>query len=586
VRAVRKFAGWRVASVVVVMALCLGGGLGAPGQSVSSLLQGGAAKPAATAPAANAPVDPLGLGRETPRGTIVGFIRMAQEENERAAEYFQPPMKGHRVTAEEEQELVKQLNTVLNATFPASALTSTNADPDGRGDDARTRDEITIGGTHLLSESFPVTLVRLEDVHNVKLWFISRQTLSKVPEAYDSLRFPQLEQKLPGWLVRNRLLAMPLWQWIAIVLFVPVAVALGWAVALVGRMLFSWYRRSRGLQELARRPLKHFGPGAMLIAVVIHYDFVRQIGTSLLYRQYYRYFLIVVFAIATYWAITRITHWIFRGIAVQLTDRGRLAERSLLSLTRRVLDVLIFLVIGLWALSSMDVNVTAALAGLGIGGLAIGLGAQKTFENLLGGISILTDKAIVVGDPCKIGDRAGTVEDIGLRSTRIRTEDRTVVSIPNGTVATATLENFRFRDKILCRQLVRLRYDLSPDHLRYVLAQIREVLAKNPKVEASTSRVRILRFGDYGVEVEVYAYILERDYGLYLAAQEALILDVLDTLDRTGGALALPSQTTIVTQDAWVNPEKAAAAKKAMESGGSSTTPDGGSISEGSRGSR
>ena len=146
------------------------------------------------------------------------------------------------------------------------------------------------------------------------------------------------------------------------------------------------------------------------------------------------------------------------------------------------------------------------------------------------------------------------------------------MTIPNGTVATANLENFRFRDKILCRQLVRLRYDLSPDHVRYVLAQIREVLAKNPKVEASTSRVRILRFGDYAVEVEIYAYILERDWGNYLAVQEALILDVLDTLDRTGGALALPSQATIVTQDAWVDPEKAAAAKQAIESGRASAS--------------
>jgi len=265
-----------------------------------------------------------------------------------------------------------------------------------------------------------------------------------------------------------------------------------------------------------------------------------------------------------------------------LTERGRLAERSLVSLTRRVFDVLIFVVVVLSALSWMDVNVTAALAGLGIGGLAIGLGAQKTFENLLGGISILTDKAIVVGDTCKIGDRAGTVEDIGLRSTRIRTEDRTVVSIPNGTVATATLENFRFRDKILCRQLLRLRYDLSPDHLRYVLSQIREVLAKNPKVEASTSRVRILRFGDYAVEVEVYAYILERDYGNYLATQEALILDVLDTLDRTGGTLALPSQTTVVSQDAWVDPDKADAAKKAI----AASRPADGSPTDGSRGIR
>jgi MscS family membrane protein len=571
VSAANKTADRKFLWVFLTLALCVGTGAYAMPQ-VSSLLPG-PTKPAAATPATNALIDALGLGRETPRGVISGFINLAsRDEDTLAAEYFQPPAKGHHVTAEEDQELVKQLNAVLNTTFPASALTSTNADPEGRGEDGRPRDEITIGGTHLLSESFPVTLVRQEDAHNVKLWFISRQTLSKVPEAYYSLRFPQLEQKLPAWLVRNRVLAMPLWQWIAIVLFVPAAMVLGWAIALGSRVLFGWYRRTLRLQELAPRPLKHFGPGAMLIAVFIHYDFVRQIGASVLYRRYYRYFLLVVMAIALYWAITRVTHWIFRGIALQLTERGRLAERSLLSLTRRVLDVLIFLIVALAALSAMDVNVTAALAGLGIGGLAIGLGAQKTFENLLGGISILTDKAIVVGDSCKIGDRAGTVEDIGLRSTRIRTEDRTVVSIPNGTVATATLENFRFRDKILCKQLVRLRYDLSPDHLRYVLAQIRETLAKNPKIEAATSRVRILRFGDYAVEVEIYAYILERDFGLYLAAQEALILDVLDTLDRTGGALALPSQTTIVTQDGWVNSAKAAAAKTAVEIGRASAS--------------
>jgi len=563
VRTNQRSAVWKLFPMLGTLVLCLASG--AIGVAQLSPVLPGTPKPAPT-PATNVPVDQLGLGRETPRGTIVGFIRMAREENERAAEYFQPPLKGQRVSADEEQELVKQLYAVLNTTFPASALTSTNGDYEGRDEDQHPRDEITIGGTHLLSESFPVTLVR-QDVHDVKLWFISRQTLSKVPAAYDSLRFPRMEQSLPGWLVRNRPLAMPLWQWIAVVLLAPVAMALGWAMALVSRTLFSWYRRYRGLQDLAPRPLKHFGPGAMLLAVVIHYEVVRWIGTSVLYRQYYRYFLILVMGIAGYWAITHITHWIFRGIAVQLTEHGRLAERSLVSLARRVLDVLIFLVIALVALNWMDVNVTAALAGLGIGGLAIGLGAQKTFENLLGGISILTDKAIVVGDSCKIGDRAGTVEDIGLRSTRIRTEERTVVSIPNGTVATASLENFKFRDKILCKQLVRLRYDLAPDHLRYVLEQIREVLARNPKVEASTSRVRVLRFGDYAIEVEIYAYLLERDYGIYLAAQEALILDVMDTLDRTGGALALPSQATIVTQDAWVDPEKAAAAKRSVEKG-------------------
>ena len=554
----------RLSLLFLALALWLANGAVAAAQ-VSSLLPG-TTKPASATPATNAPVDPLGLGRETPRGTIAGFLRMAQQGNERAEEYFQPPAKGHRVSAEEEQELVQQLYYVLNTTFPASALSSASADFEPHGEDQRAQDEITVTGKTLIGKSLPVTLVREEDVHNVKLWFISRQTLSRVPEFYDSLQWPALEQKIPSPLVRVRPLGMPVWQWIAIVVFMPIAAALGWALALAGRALFSRYRRYRGQQELAPRPLKHFGPGALLVAILVHFVFVLWIGASIQFRQYYRYFLTIVVAVAGYWAITRITHWIFRGIAVQLTEHGRLAERSLVSLTRRVLDICIFVVVVLAALSSMDVNVTAALAGLGIGGLAIGLGAQKTFENLLGGISILTDKAIVVGDSCKIGDRTGTVEDIGLRSTRIRTEERTVVTIPNGTVATATLENFRFRDKILCRQLLKLRYDLSPDHLRYVLAQIREVLAKNPKVEGTTSRVRILKFGDYAVEVELYAYILERDYGNYLAAQEALILEVLDTLDRTGGALALPSQATIVTQDAWVNPEKAAAAKKAIES--------------------
>ena len=545
--------------VVATLVLCLVCAASIAGQ-VSSLLN----PPPAKSTKATSVIDPLGLGRETPRGALLQFVRAAQDQRSTAVEYFQPMPKGHRASSEEEEDLADHLLTVINNRFPAYALSQISSEEDGRGEDQLPHDQVTVAGTRSGNESFSLTLVREDDAHNTKLWFISRQTLNEVPETYDSLQYPRLEKMLPPYLVKQRLVGMPVWQWLAIILFAPVAIIFGWALALVARTLFSRYRRYRKLNELTPKPLRHFGPGAMLLAVLIHYYFVYQIGASLLYRQYYQRVVLVLFAVAAYWAITRFTHWIFRGIAAQLTERGRLAERSLISLARRVLDVIIFLVVSLWVLKLMDVDVTPALAGLGIGGLAIGLGAQKTFENLLGGISILTDKAIVVGDSCKIGDRAGTVEDIGLRSTRIRTEERTVVSIPNGTVATASLENFKFRDKILCKQLVRLRYDLAPDHLRYVLAQIREVLARNPKVEASTSRVRVLRFGDYAIEVEIYAYILERDYANYLAAQEALILDVMDTLDRTGGALALPSQATIVTQDAWVDPEKAAAAKSGL----------------------
>lgn len=539
--------------------LCLSGAIYVSGQTLPAPV----AKPA-TPPQAVAPADPLGLGRETPRGTIVGFIRAAQEENtELAVQYFQPGPKGHRETLAEEQDLVEQLLAVLNARFPTNALDSVDAQ--AQAQDLQTQNELKVSGTRLGSETFPLYLVYLDQGHGAKLWFISRKTLDAVPEAFDSLHFPRLANRLPAFLVKNRPLGMPLWQWIAIVLLAPAAMALGWLFALFCRWCWRVGRRLRGLPPLPPAPRRRFGPGAMLAAVLIHYALVSSIGTSILYRTYYQRIILVLVASAAYWAVTQVTHWIFRNIWLSLTVRGLLAERSLVSLTRRVLDVVIFIVIGLFVLSRLDVNVTAAVAGLGIGGLAIGLGAQKTFENLLGGISILTDKAIVVGDSCKIGDQQGVVEDIGLRSTKLRTEYRTLVSIPNGTVATATLENFRFRDKILCKQVVRLRYELAPDHVRYVLGQIYEVLVHHAKVEESTARVRLLRFGENAIEVEIYAYILERDFSEFLAAQENLLLQVMETLERTGATVALPSQTTMVTQDQWVDPAKAAAAQKAIE---------------------
>lgn len=513
--------------------------------------------------AATPPSDPLELGRETPRGTVIGFVRAAQAENyDVAVQYFEV---GRRASVEREQELAKELLAILNARFRGSLDSITN-DPTGRQDNEPPREQIVVGVTRGLSESFPLYLVHMEVSRGAKVWLISRQTLEQVPEVYDSLRFAQLEKRLPKFLVKTRLLGMPLWQWIAIFLFAPIALLIGWLAAWLLRLGSERIRRAVGLVTQPIQPLRRFGPATILAAVIIHYYFVRLIGASLLYRQYYRDALLILLAFAIYWAITRLTYWISLHMWNQLTNRGLYAERSLVSLTRRVLDVAIFFLITLLVFKNvLGWNLTAALAGLGIGGLAIGLGAQKTLENMMGGISILTDRAVLVGDACKIGDQRGIVEDIGLRSTKLRTEERTLVSIPNGTVATAILENFRLRDKILFRQVVRLRYDLSPDHVRYILGQLREVLARHPKVEHASARVRLLKLGENAIEVEIYAYILTREYREFLVVQEELILQAMDVLESSGAAVALPTQTTMVTRDSWIDPQKAAAAQKAME---------------------
>ena len=129
---------------------------------------------------------------------------------------------------------------------------------------------------------------------------------------------------------------------------------------------------------------------------------------------------------------------------------------------RRVIDVLVLFAGLLFTFYHFGVDPTAALAGLGVGGIAVALAAQKTLENVVGGISLIADQAVRVGDTLKLGDILGTVEDVGLRSIRIRTLDRTIVSVPNGQIATMSIEILSARDKFWFHPLVSLRLDTTP----------------------------------------------------------------------------------------------------------------------------
>jgi MscS family membrane protein len=536
----------------------LSGAAQIPGRSSS------AAPAAATAsPVPVIPPDPL--GRENPRGTILRFIKAAQDEKYSVAvQYFQPAPRKSRTTPEEEAELVEQLLVLLNRKF-AGPLDFVSREPQGRLDDGLPEDQERVSGALGTTDEFPIFLVRREDEQGRKIWYFSRTTLDQVPKAYESLQFPNFEKKMPAALVENRWLSMPLWQWIAMLLFIPTSLLIGRLLTLAFEFMLRQYRKSQHLPKVPASKFLSLGPGTFAYAILIHYWLVNSIGTSLLYRLYYRRVIWIFLAVAFYWILTRITRAISARIGASLTSRGMLAERSIVSLLRRMVEVVIFLFVTLFVLHGLGVDVSTALAGVGIGTLALGLGAQKTFENLFGGVSILFDKAIQIGDPCKINNQVGTVEDIGLRSTRLRTPERTLLTIPNGTMATATIENLRFRDKFLCQQTIRLRYDLSPDHIRFVLDEIRQLFLDDPKVEDSTARAQFIRFADYALEVELYVYILEPDYATFLKSQESLLLRVMEKIEQYGVVVALPTQTTFVTQDSWIDPRKEATLKAAIE---------------------
>jgi len=539
-------------------------GLGFPVASSHAQIPGltsSSATPAAQQP--SIPPDPL--GRETPRGTLLGFIKAAQDEKYQVAvQYFQPVASRRHVSEEDDEELAEQLLAILNLKF-SGPLDFVSRDPQGRLDDGLPTNQERISSTLGTEDTFPILLVRIEDEQGRKLWYFSRTTLESVPKVYDSLSFPGLEKQMPAYLVEHRFLSVPYWQWLAILVFVPLAFLVARLCTFVLEVVLRYWRKARHLPQRPFDPVTKMGPVTIMIALLVHYALVAYIGTSLLYRIYYRRLIWILITIAFYWLLTRVTQAISNRIAISLASRGLYAERSIVSLIRRFVEVSIFIVVSLIVLHALGFDVSTALAGVGIGTLALGLGAQKTFENMFGGVSILFDKVVLIGDAVKVNNQSGVVEDIGLRSTRLRTPERTLLSIPNGTMATAVIENLRFRDKFLCQQTIRLRYDLSADHIHFVLDEMRRVLAENPKVEDSTARARFLRFSDYSLDVEIFCYILENEFAEYLARQEELLLSIMDMLEKSGAVVALPTQTTFVPKDSWIDPEKAKAAKAAIE---------------------
>jgi MscS family membrane protein len=201
-------------------------------------------------------------------------------------------------------------------------------------------------------------------------------------------------------------------------------------------------------------------------------------------------------------------------------------------------------------LDYLGVNTTAALAGLGVGGIAVALAAQKTLENVIGDLSLIFDQTVHLGDSLKVSDTTGTVDAIGLRSTRIRTLDRTILSVPNGQIANASLENFSARDKFRFYHVLGLKYDTTAEQLEGVLAEIEALLTQYPSIEPGSPRVRFIRFGASSLDIEIFAHLFSRDWNQFLESQQKLLLKIMAIVQAAGARITLPSQTVYVVNGA------------------------------------
>jgi len=496
------------------------------------------------------------LGRRTPSGAVLGFLHAAQNgDNTIAAQYLQ--MSAARRQSEGEQ-LAMQLKFVMDrGTFTGRVDNFTQ--PEGTPQEGVAPGRQRLGTMSSGDVEVDLNLVRVSDPNAGKIWLIFSDTLAKVPELYDQVQARQVETRLPQVLVKHQLAGMPLWQWLALVLALPLAAAVGWLVLALLEIPLRWWARWRGQVEVASwRSVS--GPAWLLAGTLTHQVLARYLGMPLLDRHYYFQVTSVALIIGATWILWRFVRWSLRRVRNRALAHGHVGTGSLMLLGERILKAVIFVVGVLAVLGSLGFNMSTALAGLGIGGLAIGFGAQKTIENLFGGVSVLGDEVIRVGDVCRFGDRTGTVEDIGLRSTRVRTDERTLLAIPNGTVATINVENLSRRDKILFQTKLGVRSETTADHLRFVLSEVRRLLYSHPKVESKTVRVRLTDIAGTSLTVEVVSYILTRDFNEFAAVREDLLLRMMEIMEQSGSGLALPSQTLFLGRDAGLEKEKAEAA--------------------------
>jgi MscS family membrane protein len=463
----------------------------------------------------------------------MGFLRSAHEGSfTKAAKYIQfAPELGEK----ERVELARELLFVLDRGFVGN-LDAINMQPEGNAEDGMTLDRDTVGAVVGAEQSSPVVMVRVSE-GGQQIWLLSRETVEMVPQQFTEFGFPAVERMLPRALIDHHFWSMPLWVLLGVLVALPMALGLAWL------MVFAIVRWLPKRWEVSRRPNL---PAAVFVGLVLHNFASRLLGLPLVYRVWYSRILFVLWLTLWVWVIFSLIGYADRRIREYLERNQLSSTQSILQLGRRLLQMLVLVGAALIGLKSFGYDITAALAGLGIGGIAIAFAAQKTLENVFGGLSLLSDQSIRVGDSCQFGATTASVEDIGLRATRFRTMQRSVLYIPNGQLATMNIENLGQRDRILFKHVIGVKYGMGSGGMKGLLNELRDLLEKDVRVSEEGRRVQFLKFGTYSLEIELFCYVLTNDYAEFLKIQEELLLIVMEIVKRHDSDFAFPSQTLYV----------------------------------------
>jgi len=485
------------------------------------------------------------LNRDTPQSSVFSFLEACRAKDYgRAWRYLDLRSFDDGKRASNGPQLAQQLEQVLDRD-PRFDVASLSTRSDGEGASGLPPDRELVDTFNVDGKSQQLLLERTKLRSGLQVWLFAPESIGLIPKLAAITGSSPIEKYLPPELVNWKLMDTSLWRWMAMVLLALVLAAFSRWISRVAIFIAELLVKRTRLGADNKVVRSFAAPFQMFIPVAMFRAAIPALGLSALLRLAVGRVSEFLLIVGAAWLCARIVDAFIMGLHAVLVARKGSFHYSTLSLASRILKlaILVFAVTAL--LGDWGYNTSTILAGLGVGGIAIALAAQKTIENLFGGVAVISDRPVKVGDYCKFGSGSGTVEDIGLQSTRIRTINRTLVTVPNGAFSAMTLENFSRADKTLFHITLNLLRDTTPEQVRTLLESVGTTLRVHQKIETGAMPVRFVGIGTYSLDLEIFAYVLTTDGDEFLRIQQELLLTILEEVAAAGTAQALPTQASV-----------------------------------------
>jgi MscS family membrane protein len=497
------------------------------------------AQPAPTATASAAPRPEETIDIDSPRASLSEYLSACDRGDYAAAAEYLELVPGESARG---PDLARKLKAVLDRHLSLE-LESISAESSGSRADGLGVSTDEIGKIpDAKGKPQPVRLVRRQR-NGGDRWVFANATVQNVDGWFGVLPHRWMLDHLPEPLLRPGPRGVLRWQWIALPLLALASLLFG---AAISRLVVPVLR-----VIAARTPAKWDdaiigrlgGPLALAAAVGVSYVALPVLALYPSADRFVRGMLRTSFFVAFFWTLLRSVDVLTDIIKMSPWGMTHVASRSLVSLGARISKVALGVMALVAVISELGYPVASLIAGLGIGGLALALASQKTVENLFGAFSIGLDQPFREGDFVKIEDFVATVEAIGLRSTRLRTLDRTLITIPNGKLAEMRIESFAARDRIRLACTLGLVYETTANQMRLVVAGLEQTLRENPKIWPDSITVRFKELAASSLDIEIMAWFQTADYAEFQALRQETLLQFMEVVEKAGTAFAFPTRT-------------------------------------------